>query len=321
MEYNKPIADIGVGDEVEGFYVLKVANAKTSNAGKPFLAATLSDKTGNIEAKVWDYAGPVGPADEGKVIKVRGQVSEYRGALQMILSRIRTVQAGDIYDPGNLVPVAPIDAKAAWEELQDYVNSIDDKDYAAVCGKLLDQYGARFRTLPGGKSMHHSFLYGLLMHTLNMVRTADFLADLYAETVDRDLLLAGTVLHDVAKCDEFTTSDLGLVTEYSVKGQLLGHLMMGAEAVAAAARELEIPEEKSVLLQHMLLSHHGDPQFGAAVLPMCAESELLSLIDLVDSRMEIYRENLTETPEGQFSKRLLALDKKIYNHGWGESGR
>lgn len=321
MEYNKPIADIGVGDEVEGFYVLKVANAKTSNSGKPFLAATLSDKTGNIEAKVWDYAGPVGPADEGKVIKVRGQVSEYRGALQMILSRIRTVQAGDVYDAGNLVPVAPIDAKAAWEELQDYVNSIDDKDYAALCGTILERYGERFRILPGGKSMHHSFLYGLLMHTLNMVRTADFLADLYADTVDRDLLLAGTVLHDVAKCDEFTTSDLGLVTEYSVKGQLLGHLVMGAEAVAAAARDLEVPEEKSVLLQHLLLSHHGDPQFGAAVVPMCAESELLSLIDLIDSRMEIYRENLAETPEGQFSKRLFALDKKIFNHGWGESGR
>ena len=319
MEYNKPIANIGVGDEVEGFYILKVANAKTSNSGKPFLAATLADKTGNIEAKVWDYGGPVGPADEGKVIKVRGQVSEYRGTLQIILSRIRTVQVGDVYDPGNLVPAAPIDPKAAYQELLDYVDSIGDPDYAAVCRAVLERYGDRFRTLPGGKSMHHGFIYGLVMHTLNMVRTADYLADLYADTVDRDLLLAGTVLHDAAKCDEFTTSELGLVTEYSVKGQLLGHLVLGAEVVAEEARKLGMPEEKSVLLQHLLLSHHGDPQFGAAVLPMCAESELLSLIDLIDSRMEIYRENLAETPAGQFSKRIFALDKKIYNHGWGEA--
>ena len=175
MEYNKPIANIGVGDEVEGFYILKVANAKTSNSGKPFLAATLADKTGNIEAKVWDYGGPVGPADEGKVIKVRGQVSEYRGTLQIILSRIRTVQAGDVYDPGNLVPAAPIDPKAAYQELLDYVDSIGDPDYAAVCRAVLERYGDRFRTLPGGKSMHHGFIYGLVMHTLNMVRTADYL--------------------------------------------------------------------------------------------------------------------------------------------------
>ena len=162
--------------------------------------------------------------------------------------------------------------------------------------------------------MHHSFLNGLLMHTLYMARMADFLAGMYPETVDRDLLVAGTILHDTAKCDEFVTSPLGLVTEYSVKGELLGHLVMGAQAVAKAAGETGLPEDKSVLLQHMILSHHGDPQFGAAVRPVCAESELLSMIDLIDSRMEIYRETMEETQPGTFSKRVFALDKKIYCH-------
>ena len=162
--------------------------------------------------------------------------------------------------------------------------------------------------------MHHSFLNGLLMHTLYMARIADYLAGLYGEVVNRDLLLAGTILHDVAKCDEFVTSPLGLVTEYSVPGELLGHLVMGAQAVAEAARELDVPEQKSLLLQHMLLSHHGDPEFGAAVRPMCAEAELLSLIDLVDSRMEIYKETMEETEPGRFSKRVFALDKKIFRH-------
>ena len=152
------------------------------------------------------------------------------------------------------------------------------------------------------------------MHTLYMARIAGYLSGLYSEVVDRDLLLAGTILHDVAKCQEFLTSPLGLVTEYSVPGELLGHLVMGAQAVAEAARELGVPEEKSMLLQHMLLSHHGEPEFGAAVRPKCAEAELLSFIDLIDSRMEIYRENLEETGTGQFSKRIFALDKKIYRH-------
>ena len=162
--------------------------------------------------------------------------------------------------------------------------------------------------------MHHSLVNGLLMHTLYVARTAEHLAELYSDVVDRDLLLAGTILHDIAQCREFVTSPLGLVTEYSVPGELLGHLVMGAQAVADAARELEIPEKKSLLLQHMLLSHHGEPEFGAAVRPMCAEAELLSLIDLVDSRMEIYKENLAETDLGRFSKRIFALDKKIFRH-------
>ena len=314
MEYNKWIADFQTGDEVEGFYVLKTAASKTSNSGKPFLSASLADRSGAIETKMWDYAGPVGTADEGSVVKIRGTVSEFRGSLQLILSRIRPVQEGDRYSLGDLVPVAPVDVDEAWQELMGLVDGLEDRDYAAVCRRVLERYGERFRTVPGGKSMHHSFVSGLLMHTLYMVRTADYLAGLYRDVVNRDLLLAGTLLHDAAKCDEFVTSPLGLVTEYSVRGQLLGHLVMGAQSAAEAAGELGIPEEKSVLLQHMLLSHHGDPAFGAAVRPMCAESELLSLIDLVDSRMEIYREALAETEPGQFSRRVFALDKKVFRH-------
>ena len=147
-----------------------------------------------------------------------------------------------------------------------------------------------------------------------MARTAQTMADLYVGVVDRSLLVAGTILHDFAKCEEFEISNMGLVTDYSVKGQLLGHLVMGAQAVAQAGREVGVPEEKSVLLQHMILSHHGEPEFGAAVRPMCAESELLHIIDLMDSRMEIYRETLGEMESGTFSQRIFALGKKVYKH-------
>ena len=314
MEYNKWVADLEVGDEIEGFYILKTAQIKTSNSGKPFLAAVVADRSGAVDAKCWDYAGPLGAQDEGTVIKIRGTVTEYRGALQVILSRLRPAQDGDQYNLGELVPVAPIDVDAGWRELLDMTDGLGDGDYRAVCRKVLERYGERFRSIPGGKSMHHSFVSGLLRHTLYMARIADQLAGVYPEVIDRDLLVAGTILHDVAKCDEFVTSPLGLVTEYSTKGQLLGHLVMGAQAAAEAAKELGVPEEKSVLLQHMLLSHHGEPEFGAAVRPMCAEAELLSMIDLIDSRMEIYKETMEETELGTFSKRVFALDKKIYRH-------
>ena len=134
------------------------------------------------------------------------------------------------------------------------------------------------------------------------------------EVIDRSLLLTGTLLHDFAKEREFTFSDLGIVTEYSTAGQLLGHLVMGAQEVADVARELAIAEEKSLLLQHLLLSHHGEPDFGAAVRPMCAEAELLSLIDAVDSRMEIYRETYDTMEPDTFSPRIFALEKKVFRH-------
>lgn len=314
MEYNKKICDMAVGDQVEGFYVLKTAQIRTSNSGRPFLAAVVSDKTGSMEAKAWDYAGPISQRCEGQVLKIRGTVSEFRGALQLTMERLRLAEPGDPVDRGALVATAPIDPQQAWAEVERLTESIADEDYRAVCRRLLEEKGEALRTIPAAKTVHHGFLGGLLMHTWSMLRLADFLAGLYAGTVDRSFLLAGTLLHDLAKAEEFSFSPLGLVTEYSVKGQLLGHLVMGAQAVARAAEELGVPEEKSVLLQHMILSHHGQPEFGAAVVPMCAESELLSLIDTMDSRMEIYREALEETPEGAFSKRIFALEKRIYHH-------
>ena len=230
----------------------------------------------------------------------------------MVASKIRLAVEGDTYDESALVPVAPIDSDGAWMEFLAAVAAIPDKDYRDICRWMIEKYGEKFRVLPGGKSVHHSFLHGLLMHTLFMTRIARQMAELYKGVVEESLLVAGTILHDFAKCEEFNVSGLGLVTDYSVKGQLLGHLVMGAQAVAQAGRELGMPEEKSVLLQHMILSHHGEPEFGAAVRPACAESELLHIIDLMDSRMEIYREALGEMESGTFSQKIFALGKRVY---------
>lgn len=316
MEYNKPIADMCPGMDVEGFYILRAAALKTTNSGKPFLSGTICDRTGSVEVKVWDYSGPIGARadDAGRVVKIRGSVSEYRGALQVSVHRIRMAEAADTYDKSLLVPTAPIDADAALADVQRLVASIADADYRSVAETMLARHLDAFRRIPAGKTVHHIFLSGLLMHTYNMLRAADFLAGLYPEVIDRSLLLTGTLLHDFAKEREFVFSDLGIVTEYSTAGQLLGHLVMGAQEVADVARELAIAEEKSLLLQHLLLSHHGEPDFGAAVRPMCAEAELLSYIDLIDSRMEIYAETLPGVPAGGFSQRIFALEKKIYHH-------
>lgn len=283
MEYDLPVAQMARGDDIEGFYVLKSAFSKVANNGKPFLNLTLSDRTGAVDAKVWDYPGPIGAADEGKVVKIRGSVSEFRGALQVTVERIRLAGEDDRYDVTALVPTAPIDGEAMYASVEALLDSITDADYKAVCRELLRRHSESFHTIPAAKSVHHGFLHGLLMHTGNMMQLADFLAGMYADTVDRSLLL--------------------------------GHLVMGAQEIAEIAKELDVPEEKSVLLQHLVLSHHGEPEFGAAVRPVCAESELLSYIDMIDSRMEIYCEVLGATPLGGFSDRVFALDgKKLYHH-------
>lgn len=316
MEYNKIISDFIPGDRVEGFYVLKDAALKTTVSGKPFFSGVLSDQSGSVDVKIWDYSGPVGadPTDCGKVVKIRGEVSEYKGSLQITLSNIRIATDTDCYDISKLVPVAPIDTAVEFSGVQKMIDSISDEDYRSVAQEMLRRHLDAFRRIPAAKSVHHSFLSGLLMHTANMMKLADFLAGQYSSVIDRSLLLTGTLLHDFAKDVEFTFSELGIVTDYSTKGQLLGHLVMGAQETAEVCRILGIPDQKSVLLQHLILSHHGEPDFGAAVRPMCAEAELLSYIDLIDSRMEIYAETLPSVPVGSFSGRIFSLEKKIFHH-------
>ena len=308
------IDELQLGDEFDGYFILKAAQSRTSSSGRPFLSATISDCSGEMDAKVWDYSGPVSAEDVGRVIAITGAVSEFKGSLQVTISRIRLADEHDRYSREKLVPVAPIDVDDAMDELREAIASLSDSDYRKICEAMLERHAVSLRELPAAKSIHHSFLSGLLMHTRNMVRLADYLSELYADTLDRSLLIAGTCLHDIAKNQEFVVSELGLVTAYSVKGKLLGHLVMGAQEVVEAAATLGVPEEKSVLLQHMILSHHGKPETGAAVVPMCAESELLSYIDMIDSRMEIYHEAMEGLQPGEFSNRIFALDKAVFRH-------
>ena len=312
MEYNKAVSDLEVGDQVEGYYALGNIQLKRSAAGKPYLSCAVSDSTGSVDAKLWNYSGPAGPEDSGKAALIRGEVTEFNGNLQFIIQRLRFAGDQDDFDPAALVPAAPIDPVRGMEELCKLIQSMEDPDYRRLCAALVERHREELTRLPAAKSVHHAFLYGLLMHTLNMLRLADFLAGLYGEVIHRDLLLAGTLLHDLGKLWEFRLSPLGLVTEYSTEGDLLGHVYMGAREAESLGRELGLPEEKLTLLAHMILSHHGEPDYGAAVPPKCAEAELLSAIDRIDSRMEIYAESLPQVQPGRFTLRVPSLDKRLF---------
>ena len=315
MITSMPIAQIQYGTGVDGYYLMKEASLRQTKRGTTFLLAVLQDISGQIGAVKWEYNGEVAVSDAGKVVHILGRCTSYADKLQVVLDSIRLAEPSEGYDPSGLVPTAPISIPDELREVEKFVATIEDTDYAAICREMLNRHKEHFWMIPAAKSVHHGFAGGLLMHTCNMLRLADYVAGQYRDTVNRDLLMAGVLLHDMAKDREFATSEFGLVTEYSVPGVLLGHLVMGAEEVAEIAKELGAPREKSVLLQHLLLSHHGQPEFGAAVYPVCAESELLSLIDLIDSRMEIYREAMDRTPVGEFSDRIYGLDnRRILHH-------
>ena len=309
------LCDIVSGQSISGFYLLKQAALRTTAGGKPYLAGAITDRTGTVELKVWDYSGPLSHEDEGKIVCLLGRVSEFKGALQVTADRIRLAQDNDNYDLSLLVPTAPLDLQATLEELEQMLASMTDEGLQAVCRQMLHRHQKAFVTIPAAKSVHHGFVHGLLMHTVTMMKTALYLSGLYGDFLDRDLLLAGTFLHDFSKIQEFKVSQTGLVTDYTTEGQLLGHLVMGAREAAEVCAACGVPAERAMLLQHMILSHHGQPEFGAAVLPQCAEAELLCYIDLIDSRMEIYREVLDKTEPGTFSDRVFALDnKRLFRH-------
>jgi len=316
MEYNMRIYDMRLGDTFSGYYVINGIQLRSGRNGKNILLSVLSDSEDSINANIFDYNGPLTGSDSGQVVFVQGEVTEYGGALQVSMKQLRLADEHDEgkYRLQNIVPTAPIDTEAALQDVRELIASLTDEDYRRIAETMLERNLEAFRSIPAGKHMHHWQLGGLLMHTVNMMRSADFLSDLYYYVLDRSLLLTGTMLHDFAKQEEFIFSGIGLVADYSVPGDLLGHLYMGARNIHDLCRELKVPEEKSMLLEHLILSHHGEPEYGACVKPQCAEAELLSMLDKLDSRMEIYAEACEKTPLGSFSQKIPAIDKSIYHH-------
>lgn len=316
MEYQKPVGEMNIGDNFSGYYLLNDIQVKMGKNGKPYLAVKLTDAQDSIEAKMWNYTGDMESSDSGSIAFVAGTVTEFNGGSQVNLRQVRLADERDVgkYTPETLAPSAPIDKEFELESIRKLIASMEDPDYRLVAETMLERHLKAFSSIPAAKTVHHEFLNGLLMHTSTMMAVADYLADVYSYVIDRSLLLAGTLLHDFGKEEEFVFSSVGLAADYSVAGNLLGHLYIGARNTAEVCKELNIPEEKSMLLQHMILSHHGEPEYGAAVRPKCAESELLSMIDLIDSKMEIFTKACEATPEGSFSQKVPAIDRMVYHH-------
>ena len=279
------IKDLETGQEVEApFLVLALGQGRTSRGGV-YLNVELADRSGRMQAKVWDNAEALAPQlAEGSVSLISGYVDNYRGARQFIIRQAWILAAEEIFWPDYLKAAARPMAEMKGELLA-LAESIVDPDFKRLVSAALSspEVGDKFWLMPAAKSLHHAYLHGLLEHSLSVGRLAAKVAGHYPK-LNGDLLIAGAILHDLGKVWEFSPPPK---VDYTTIGRLKGHLTMGSEFLAGIAAGLpDFPREKIDLLQHLILSHHGEPEFGAPVKPQLLEALALHHLDNLDAKIE-----------------------------------
>lgn len=300
---------------VDGYCLVKSVDVKTSSKGDTYLDFTLGDSTGEINGKLWRYE----PSEHGEykandLVKIRGTISQYNGADQLRIERIRPTIESDNVHIEDFVRTSGYSSEQMYDELMNIANGFTDNNLKTIVTAMLADNRENLLFWPAAFKLHHALRGGLLMHTLSIVRLCEGVCGVYP-FVDRELLLAGAILHDISKIDEFDVNEAGVADGYTIEGNLLGHIAMGATKIDKCAERLGIDRRTSVLLQHMILSHHGEPDFGAAVRPMFIEAEILSELDLMDARIYEMREAVQGAEANDFSARVWALDnRKLFNH-------
>ena len=300
---------------VEGFCLIKTVERKLTSRGVPFLDMTLTDSDGEVGAKLWDYKEELhGEFVPNDLVKVRGTMTPFNDTQQLRIERIRRVSDEDGVRIEDFVPSAGFSGEAMFDELIAVADAFSDEELKLLVKTLLNEYRDRLIYWPAAFRLHHAIRGGLLYHTLSILRMAQSVAKIYP-FIDSDLLFAGVILHDIAKTQEFDVAPTGIASGYTVDGNLVGHLVRGAMAVEKCGRELGLSEETLMLVEHMIISHHGEPEFGAAVRPMFLEAEILSELDTLDAKIYESEQACRGVEPGEFTQRQWALDnRKLYNH-------
>ena len=301
------LSDIRRDDRYEGFLIVRSAEQRASSSGKNYLDMTLADRSGSINAKMWD--GTVQPPVAGSIVKVRATGNEFNGRMQLRVEKIRAAEKKDNVDMSSLIPCAPHDAQEMLQQVIRAADKIADKDLRLITCSLLDRAGDKLLTFPAAKQMHHAERSGLLHHMTTMLRAANAIMTVYPQ-LNPSLLVAGVIIHDLAKIDEMDADALGLVADYSLDGKLLGHIVRGVVNIQTAAEKTGANPAKALLLQHMVLSHHGIPEYGSPMSPKFPEAEVLNTLDTLDARLYEMNEALSRAIPGGFSEKVWGLDNR-----------
>ena len=309
MKAQPQLATMLKNQAFDGFLLVRAATQRTSSNGSKYLDMTLCDISGDVNAKMWDGNTPA-PAP-AQVLRVRGVMLEYNGKPQLRVDKMRPAAEGDEYDMAALAPCAPEPPGEMMDFILNRVDAIADRELKALVLRRLEEAGDRLMYYPAASRLHHAERSGLLHHTSTMLRAARAVCEIYP-FLDADLLAAGVILHDLCKLDELDADEVGMAADYTREGQLLGHLVMGVSALDRCARELNVRSELTVMLEHMILSHHDLPEYGSPRRPMFPEAEVLHILDVLDARMFEMRRELAMVKPGGFTDRIWSLERRLY---------
>ena len=298
------IIDFNDGDHISGQFLVNSGAKCVNNQGSAYMNLELKDASGTVNAKKWEAtAEDENIYQQGNVVYIEGEVLKYKESLQVKILSGEVVNPNDI-DVVKFIKQPPVPKEELIKRFNAHVESIQNED----CRKILDyeikRLSPKLFEYPAAVSVHHDYGSGLLMHTVSMADLGVFLANYYPN-VDKDILLTGILLHDMGKTIEFEGP---IVYKYSLTGRLLGHISIMVSEIRRAAEGLKLTSEVPLLLEHMVLSHHGSNEFGSPVLPMTKEALLLSLIDNLDSKMVIVEKALDGVNPGEFSQKIYPLD-------------
>lgn len=289
MKYLETLRD---GEHVSEIYLCKnKINAKTK-AGKTYYSMTVQDKTGTMDAKIWDLSSGIDHFEAMDYIHIDGDVTTYQGSLQLNIRRARIAREGE-YNPSDFLPVTQYDRREMAKKLSEFVNSVKDEHYHELLASffLKDRDFAReFVNHSAAKSVHHSFVGGLLQHTLRVTELCDFYCGQYP-ALKRDLLITGALCHDIGKVRELSPFPQN---DYTDRGQLIGHIVIGYQLVMERIRDIPgFPDKKADELGHLILSHHGEMEFGSPKKPALIEALALHYADNTDAKLETMSELLS----------------------------
>ncbi|WP_308802158.1 3'-5' exoribonuclease YhaM family protein [Agathobacter sp.] len=292
----KYISTLREGERINEIFLCKSKQTAMTKSGKPYDNVILQDKTGTLDAKIWDV-GSVGieEFDAMDYIAITGDITSFQGNLQCSIKRARKVNEGE-YDPADYLPVSDKDVEVMYKELMGFIGSVKNQYLSQLLHSFFDnkEFERRFKFHSAAKSVHHGFVGGLLEHTLGVTKNCDYFAKMYP-VLNRDLLLTAAIFHDIGKLKELSTFP---ENDYTDAGQFLGHIMIGAEWVGDAIKSIDgFPEVLANELKHCILAHHGELEFGSPKKPALVEALALSFADNIDAKMETFRELLVNVPE------------------------
>lgn len=306
------IKEFSEGIRIDETLLVTNVSRGLTNAGATYLNVEFQDKSGIIDAKIWDANEEVIEIVQvGNVIKVMGDVLLYRGNLQLRINRVYALEANE-YDITDFLKASPVDRSQLEEEIMGYIEQIDNEILHTLTLKIVRDHLEEYFTYPAASRIHHEFVGGLATHVLGMLKIADTLTHLYP-FVNKSLLYSGIILHDFGKTKELSGP---ILTKYTTEGKLLGHISLMQADLLVFARELGVQDSEEVmLLRHLILSHHGEYEYGSPVLPLVVEAELLTFIDNLDARINMLDKAMDTIEVGEFTSRIFSLENRaFYKH-------